>query len=41
MTRARAGGPGGGFVITRDGPGGNDVVAGGGVRAAVRGAGRR
>ena len=30
MARARAGGPGGGFVITRDGPGGNDVVAGGG-----------
>jgi hypothetical protein len=30
MARARAAGPGGGFVITRDGPGGNDVVAGGG-----------
>ena len=29
MTRARAAGPGGGFVITREGPGGNDVVAGG------------
>ena len=30
MARVRAGGPGGGFVITRDGPGGNDVIAGGG-----------
>jgi hypothetical protein len=30
MARARAAGPGGGFVITREGPGGNDVVAGGG-----------
>jgi hypothetical protein len=30
VARMRAAGPGGGFVITRDGPGGNDVVAGGG-----------
>jgi hypothetical protein len=30
MARARAAGPGGGFTITRDGPGGNDVVSGGG-----------
>ncbi len=30
MARARAAGPGGGFVISRDGPGGNDVVSGGG-----------
>jgi len=30
MARVRAGGPGGGFVVTREGPGGNDVVAGGG-----------
>jgi len=30
VARMRAGGPGGGFVVTRDGPGGNDVVAGGG-----------
>jgi len=30
MARVRAGGPGGGFVVTRDGPGGNDVMAGGG-----------
>ena len=43
MARARAAGPGGGFMITRDGPGGNDVVAGGpgggpGAGAPVRGA---
>jgi hypothetical protein len=31
MARVRAGGPGGGFTITRDGPGGNDVVGGGGA----------
>jgi hypothetical protein len=37
MTRARAAGPGGGFVITRDGPGGNDVVAGGAPGAAPGG----
>jgi hypothetical protein len=29
MARMRAAGPGGGFMITRDGAGGNDVVAGG------------
>ena len=39
-TRARAAGPGGGFVITREGPGGNDVVAGG-APAAVPAAARR
>ncbi|MBW8769423.1 MAG: hypothetical protein JF589_06705 [Gemmatimonadetes bacterium] len=39
MARARAGGPGGGFVVTREGPGGNDVVAGGGGPGAGPGAG--
>ena len=39
MARARASGPGGGFVITREGPGGNDVVAGGGGPGAGPGAG--